>query len=392
MNIILATGIYPPDIGGPATYVRHLAEELSKRGEDVTVLTYGMENGKLSPRRQSFAGQGMENGWKVIQISKAGGPLLRWRRYAQALKEYGSAADIVECFSSVSCGIPLKMAKLTKPKKILRLGGDFTWERYTDLGRRRTLKDFTLTHRSLKFPMARLLKIFDHIVFSTQFQERLYEQAYRGMPKHSVIENALPLPLPPEGEGGRGDGGVARIHQKHDPFRLLYLGRFVKFKNLDRLLRAAAGIPHVTLTLVGEGPEGNTLSALARTLQMQGRVSIVPPVHGEDVRRVFDEHDLFVIPSLTEISPNAALEARAAGLPVLLTEENGLSADLSSGMILRPLLTTNDITKAILEADHRYDEFAQSASAPFSQERGWGRVANEHLALFHSMLLNSLSR
>ena len=382
MKIILATGIYPPDIGGPATYVRHLAEELTKRGEGVTVVTYGVKSEKLK----------VKNGFEIISVEKSGGPLLRWRRYAKALKEYGSDADIIECFSSVSCGMPLKMASLDsarddRPRKILRLGGDFTWERYTDLGRRRTLKDFTLKHPNLRLPMAKLLKIFDHIVFSTQFQERLYEQAYRGMPAHSVIENALPSPHPgplPEGEGGP--------HRKHDPLRLLYLGRFVKFKNLDRLLRAVAGIPHVTLTMVGEGPEGEKLSALARTLQMQGRVSIVPPVHGENVRRVFDEHDLFVIPSLTEISPNAALEARASGLPVLLTEENGLSAELSTGMILRPLLTTNDITKAVLEADHRYDEFAQAAASPFSHDRGWERVSNEHRALFHSMLLNSFSR
>lgn len=369
MKILLATGIYPPDIGGPATYVRNLAEELTKRGEEVIVLTYGVENEEWKVKSEK---------WKVVHVSKAGGPLLRWRRYAKALREFGSDADVIECFSSVSCGMPLKMASLDsarddKPRKILRLGGDFTWERYTDLGRRRTLKDFTLKHSNLRLPMARLLKIFDHIVFSTQFQERLYEQAHRGMPKRSVIENALPI-----------SSSNTLLHQKHDPVRLLFLGRFVKFKNLDRLLRAVAGIPHTTLSLVGEGPEGERLSALARTLQMQGRVSIVPPVHGEDVRRVFDEHDLFVIPSLTEISPNAALEARAAGLPVLLTEENGLSNELSDGMIIRPLLSTTDITKAILEVDHRYPEFAEAASAPFPQERGWERVAEEHLALFQS--------
>ncbi len=77
MKILLATGIYPPDIGGPATYVRHLAQELTKRGTEVTVVTYGeVESGKWK----------VESGWKVFHVSKSGGPLLRWRRYAQALK------------------------------------------------------------------------------------------------------------------------------------------------------------------------------------------------------------------------------------------------------------------------------------------------------------------
>ncbi len=269
------------------------------------------------------------------------------------------------------------MAKLKKPRKILRLGGDFTWERYTDLGRRRSLRQFMTKYPRLRLPMGRLLTTFDHVVFSTAFQEELYRLGYRALPAHSVIENALP---------SAGERGETVTHQKHDPFRLLYFGRFVKFKNLDRLLRAAAGIPHATLTMVGEGPERDRLSALARSLQMQGRVSIVPPVHGENVQSVFAEHDLLVIPSLTEISPNAALEARALGLPVLLTEENGLSAQLRSGMIIRPLLTAHDITKAVLEADHRYGEFAAEAAAPFAHERGWGTVAEEHRKLFASLL------
>lgn len=362
MKIILATGIYPPAIGGPATYVPHLAEELTKLGHNVTVITYG----------EPELGDS-EAAWKIYRVSKSGGPLLRWRRFAKALKDHGSSADVIECFSSVSCGMPLKMAKLTKPKKILRLGGDFTWERYTDLGRRRSLRDFMLKHPTLRLPMSRILALFDHIVFSTEFQQELYKAAYGKLPRHSIIENALP--------SISSDTSIP-VHQKHDPLRLLYFGRFVKFKNLDRLLHAVAGIPHATLTMVGDGPERDDLSALARTLQMQGRVSIVPPVHGEQVQSVFDEHDLMVIPSLTEISPNAALEARVAGLPVLLTEENGLSAELRAGMIIRPMLTINDITKAVLEVDHRYDEFAQPAAEPVAFARGWGTIAEEHMQLF----------
>ena len=369
MKILLATGIYPPDIGGPATYVLHLAEELTKRGEEVTVVTYGPS---------LHLGLTVKNAWKVIHVSKSGGPFLRWRRYAQALKEHGADADVIECFSSVSCGMPLRMAKLTKPKKILRLGGDFTWERYTDVGRRRTLRGFIAKHPRLRAPMERLLKIFDHVVFSTRFQQELYELSYDSLPAHSVIENALPQVV---------EGDVMKlVHAKHDPLRLLYFGRFVKFKNLENLLHAVAGVPLATLTLVGEGPVGAKLSALARSLQLQGRASIVPPVHGEQVQQVFAEHDLLILPSLTEISPNAALEARAASLPVLLTDENGLSEDLRFGMIIRPLLTVVDITKAILEVDQKYEELAKEAAGPFTKERGWGEVAGEHEELFQTLV------
>jgi hypothetical protein len=70
----------------------------------------------------------------VYQVSKQGGTLFRWWRYARMLRKIGRDADVVIAFSSVSAGVPLWMSRLKKPKKILRLGGDFLWERYTDGG------------------------------------------------------------------------------------------------------------------------------------------------------------------------------------------------------------------------------------------------------------------
>ena len=40
MKIVLATGIYPPEIGGPATYARILEEEMPRRGIEVTVYPF----------------------------------------------------------------------------------------------------------------------------------------------------------------------------------------------------------------------------------------------------------------------------------------------------------------------------------------------------------------
>jgi hypothetical protein len=40
MKILLATGIYPPEIGGPATYAKLLSDELPKRGIEVDVLPF----------------------------------------------------------------------------------------------------------------------------------------------------------------------------------------------------------------------------------------------------------------------------------------------------------------------------------------------------------------
>lgn len=359
MQIVLATGIYPPSIGGPATYVQKLAKALTDMYDRVTVVTFA-PSGPIA-----------DVPWKVVTVPRGGGPLVRWIRYARVLRREAADADVVEAFSTVSVGIPLRLARLKKPKKILRLGGDFFWERYTDLRGKKTLRQWYAANPPFARLLGWILGTFDHIVFSTWFQEQLYRRAFPKLPRHSVIENALP-------EGG------ATLHARHDPLRLLFLGRFVRFKNLSPLLHAVSNLPHLTLTLLGKGPASRELSALAQRLRLKGRLTFLPPVSGEEKEKVMREHDLLVLPSLTEISPHAALEARACGLPVLLTEETGLGEELRSGMILAPLFTSEEITRAILEVEHHYEEIAQQATSPF-RHRSWDEVAREHQAMFQSL-------
>lgn len=362
MKIVLATGIFPPEIGGPATYVSHLALELTKKGNTVTVVTYGRERGA----------EILHGTIKVIRVGMDGGPVLRWKRYAAALRDVGSDADIVYAFSSVSCGVPLTMARLRQPRKVLRLGGDFLWERYTDRGGELGLRKWYEEGPWFHGAMNGLLKTFDHIVFSTQFQEGLYEKFYQRLPLHSVIENALP-------------SGEPQLHELHTPPRLLFLGRFVAFKNLPSLLEALKDLPSATLTLIGSGPHRPRLEEIAAEMGLAERVAFQDALHGEEKKRVLQEHDLMVIASHTEISPNAALEARAAGLPVLLTEETGLSRSLTEGITLRPLRAPRDIAAAITEILDQYPLFAEKAASPLPQ-RGWTEVCDEHIQLFRSLL------
>jgi len=350
MKIILATGIYPPQIGGPATYVRALAEELTVRGHEVSVVSYGkMQN----------------DNWKVVRVSGRI-PFVRWVLYALALRRAEKNSDVIVAFSSVSVGIPLWLSGIRKPKKMLRLGGDFFWERYTALGGMRGLRNW-YESKGGKNPilhsfMQWLLNKFDHIVFSTKFQEKIYEDHYSKLPNHSVLENALP-------------SGSPQRHEKHDPFKILFMGRFVGFKNLPALVQAVNEMNEVTLTLVGDGPMKSKLKKMAGE-----NVSFRPPVHGDEKNKVFAEHGLLVIPSITEISPNVALEARANGFPVLLTKETGLSNELTRGMVVRDLSSAEKIAETIQGVIDRYSEIsAEAISNP--PERGWGNVAEDWLEL-----------
>ncbi|MFA5799503.1 MAG: glycosyltransferase family 4 protein [Candidatus Peribacteraceae bacterium] len=386
MRIILATGIYPPDIGGPATYVRNLAKELFRMGNAVSVITYGaISDNPPSLKlwragRVAISGFMPGEGWQVVVIPRNGGPILRWFRYARALKHYAKDADVIEAFSSVSVGIPLWILRLKKPKKVLRLGGDFFWERYTDRGGMKRLRDWYASRTWSRWLTQKILGFFDHVVFSTRFQEELYEAKFI-LPAHSVIENALYHSL-------RSDTGQAFPHRAHSPFRLLFLGRFVGFKNLPALLEALHEMHDVEITLVGSGPMEPKLRTLASRWLARDHIAFLPPVSGADKQHVFARHDLLILPSLTELSPNVALEARAAGLPVLLSEETGLSETLRCGMVVRPLRIPCEITKALQDVITHYDDVARSAAVPVAI-RGWEKVAEEHSRLFERLLVSA---
>lgn len=358
MKVVLATGIYPPDIGGPATYVQSLAACLRDGGHEVVVVTYG-------------SGETM-NSWQVVGVPRWGGPILRWLRYARALRRYGADADVVYAFSSVSCGVPLLLSRLQKPKRILRLGGDFFWERATDRGYTGGMHEWYRSHSWVLPIMQRVLKQFDHIIFSTRYQQKIYEDFYKLLPESTIIENALPT-------------GHSTLHHKHEPFRLLFMGRFVAFKNLDVLLSALVKLPGVQLTLVGSGPMERWLRSKSEALMVDQRVVFSSPAHDEQKQQVLAEHDMLILPSLTEISPNMALEARAAGLPVLLTQETGLSPMLTKGMTLAPLRDAIDIIRAVADAMSHYPDIAQVAAEPVP-ERDWKSVCNEHLGVFARLL------
>ncbi len=360
MHILIATGIYPPDIGGPATYAQKLAEALTLAGHRVTVLAYGRD---ATATEQST----------VHRVEKRL-PILRWFRYASALKRLGEHADIVYALSSVSCGMPLMLSSLTKPRRVLRLGGDFFWERYTDLGGTLSLREWYASPLSFlwRFIMLQILRSFDVLIFSTEFQRTLYRERFSSLPDTAVIENAR-------------ERGHPIPHTLHSPFRLLSYGRFVAFKNLSSLIRAMTTLTSATLTLVGDGPEAQALKGLVQSLGLQERISFLPPLSGSAQSELFSRHDLLVIPSLTDISPNAALEAVSHGLPVLLTCETGLSDDLLTGIETAQLQTPDDIVHAVCDIQARYEEISQAARLSRT-ERTWDTLCTDHIRLFSDLL------
>lgn len=101
--------------------------------------------------------------------------------------------------------------------------------------------------------------------------------------------------------------------------RILAAGRFVPQKNFAHLIQAfaeaAADQPEWTLRIHGHGPHETALRKLIRTVGMESRIELVPPV--PDLLAEWSKASVFALSSRSEGLPLVALEAMAAGLPLV---------------------------------------------------------------------------
>lgn len=109
--------------------------------------------------------------------------------------------------------------------------------------------------------------------------------------------------------------------------KLLFVGRFLYWKGIDLGIRAFARYlsakPNASLTLVGKGPEKSRWIALAQQLNVADKLKWVDWVSKDELNAVYDEHDIFLFPSLHDSGGNVVLEALSHSLPVVCLNAGG---------------------------------------------------------------------
>ena len=170
------------------------------------------------------------------------------------------------------------------------------------------------------------LRFVDHVVAVSEGQGERVRKAGVPSSRLSVIRNAARLSAfaEPDPVFDRKLRGLFPTVNPLSPI-LLAAGRLSPEKGFDVLLEAAPTIlqrnPGVRFVLFGEGPERPKLEARATVLGLTGR--FLMPGYTGDLDRYLPWADALVLPSYTEGLPNVALEASAAGVPVVATAVGG---------------------------------------------------------------------
>ena len=109
---------------------------------------------------------------------------------------------------------------------------------------------------------------------------------------------------------------------------LITTSRLVRKNAVDDVIRALSLLSgNVHFVILGTGPEEASLRQNANDLQVQDRTHFVGHVSHEEMPKYLAASDIFIRPSRSEGMGNSFVEAFAAGLPVIATQEGGL-ADL----------------------------------------------------------------
>lgn len=300
-HILIATGLYPPDIGGPATYAKLLEDELPRRGFFVSVHSFG----------------------EVRRLPKG----LRHVLYFFDLMQRATHADIVFALDPVSVGLPaFLVAKILRKGLVLKIVGDYAWEQFVqghgfvtpEYFQKRRFDPVTELRRKIERAVARRA---DRVVVPSEYLKKI--MMIWGVPEEKivVIYNSFSPPhIAETKEELRRKLGLSGS-------AIVSAGRLVPWKGFDTLIGimpdVAREVPDAKLVLIGDGPLFEDLRFTIKDSGAEATVTLVGAVGHEELLSYLKAADVFVLNTGYEGFSHLLLEAMSVGAPIITTDVGG---------------------------------------------------------------------
>jgi len=309
VKVLIVSGIWPPDVGGPASHAPELAEFLLGRGHSVEVVT----TADAPPAKQPY---------EIRWVDRAAPAGVRHARVAAWIRERASHSDVV--YATSMLGRAVLGSTLARRPVVVKLVADEAYERARRWGLfEGNLDAFQrfgggLRVRALRQARDRALRRVAHLVCPSGYVAALAVSWGVPLERVTVLPNAAPaLPSLPDREEARAQLDV------EGPL-LAFAGRITKQKALEVALDALGRVDGVALAIAGDGPDLPDIRRRVAELGLGGRVRFLGPLNRDGVLTLFRAADASLLTSSWENFPHTVVEALAVGTPVIATRVGGV--------------------------------------------------------------------
>jgi len=375
MKLVIAAEIFPPDIGGPATYSKRLAEALIARGWDVELVCYSDKKHDDDPAY-------------VHRVTRSTLKPLHYYNYYRMLKQWARDCDVIYAQGPVGSGRPaLRVAKILKKKLVVKVVGDYAWER----ARNSNVTDILIDEfqgKTFGGKIGMLQKVerevcrgADRVIVPSQYLKKIVTGWGVSSESVSVIYNAFEAP--------EFDRKPSR-----DNNLVISVARLVPWKGLDTLIAAVnelngAGM-NLKLVIAGDGPDRDRLNALIK--QTGARAEIVKMAHGE-VLSLMSKAGIFVLNSGYEGLSHVILEALAAHVPVVASDVGGNPELITDGVngVLIPYNDKESLKQAIKKVygNEQLSQLFMETSHEVLEQFQFETIINQTEQLLHRLMIKT---
>ncbi len=309
MKLFIASGIFHPEAGGPATYLRELLPALVAQGHDIRLLTYS--DHPHSERQYSYP---------VTRILRRALPL-RMFDYARAARPLLAWADVVYLHT---LGLPLYGSH--HAPRVVKIVGDLAWERAVRKGWIAPDEDIDVFQTKAygwqvtadRARRSREARALEGVIVPSEYLRRMVVGWGVEAAKVRVIYNALP----PAADVPQGTQVQARQQlDLPDLPTILTVGRLLPWKGVDHLIAALRRLPELRLLVAGDGAMLDALRAQAAALGE--RVTFLGNVPREQMPLYMQAADYVALYSGYEGLSHTLLESLRVGTPVIASDKGG---------------------------------------------------------------------
>lgn len=351
IKVLIATGIYPPDIGGPTAMVAALADSLRINSISVQVITY--------------ADNRSQEGDRVIRIKRSSFKIWSLANYFFNLAKLSLDVDIIYSTDNYSVGYFAYLLKLLTGKKyIIRFAGDSAWETAVNNG---WTNDYIVDFQKKKYDnkieklKARRTKIMvnaDQIIAVSKFLAEVASQIGVQPDKISVIYNSIDFMDQPAAEKveviKKKFGNNAKI--------LVTVCRLTPWKGVGGIIKILPKlidkVGPVNFLVLGDGEELNNLQKIAIAEKIENSVHFLGRVNHNETLAYMSAADLFILNSNYEGLSHVLLEAIKMGTPITASCVGGnpeIINDNQNGLLFKynneeDILTVT--TKVLIDDDY----------------------------------------